>query len=90
MSMLHLERESLLLKNGVESHTFEVLENCKSEELNDKEVYYIKLFSTFNSEMGLNLTSGGCYCKMSDVTKLKISKAHVGKVLSKSSNKALS
>jgi hypothetical protein len=40
--------------------------------------------------MGLNLTSGGYYYEMSDETKLKISKAHTGKILSKEHREKLS
>lgn len=44
-------------KYGVDNFIFEVLEECKQEELNEKEQYWIKYFNTF--ENGYNLTLGG-------------------------------
>lgn len=35
----------------------EILEICKKEELNDREIFYIKYYNTFNN--GLNCTTGG-------------------------------
>lgn len=46
-------------KYGWDKHTFEIIDYCLPEELNDKEIYYIELFKCFNSEHGLNLKSGG-------------------------------
>jgi len=48
-----------LKRHGVKNHKFEILELVDSKLLNEKEVYYINLFKSFNSEFGLNLTSGG-------------------------------
>jgi len=68
-----------LKKYGWEAHKFEVLCECKEDELNDLEVYYIELYQSFNSKFGLNLQSGGSVGKHSEETKLKISKANTGK-----------
>ena len=38
---------------------FETIEECDESELNDKEVFYIEQFNTFNSDYGLNLCLGG-------------------------------
>lgn len=46
-------------KYGVNSHTFEVIEECEERELDEKEKYYIKKYDSFNTSHGLNLTSGG-------------------------------
>ena len=35
-------------KDGLESFTFELLEKCKSEELNEKEAFYIDLYNSYN------------------------------------------
>lgn len=52
---IHLYRA--IRKYGLENFSFEVLEECKVEELNEKEVYYIKLYNSFFE--GYNLTLGG-------------------------------
>ena len=46
-------------KYGVENHKFEVLEECKFEELVEKEIYYIKKYNSI--EEGLNVSRGGYY-----------------------------
>jgi group I intron endonuclease len=44
-------------KYGPENHTFEILEECTIEQLNEREIYWIKFFGSFKK--GLNLTEGG-------------------------------
>lgn len=44
-------------KYGLQNFKFEVLEECKVEELSQKEKYYIALYDTYNH--GYNSTSGG-------------------------------
>lgn len=44
-------------KYGIENFSFEVIEPCSPEELDDKEVYWIKYYDSFNN--GYNLTQGG-------------------------------
>lgn len=73
-----------LLKHGVESHIFEILETCEKEELNDKEIYYINFFNSFNNEMGLNLNGGGGNYKISDETKERMRISRIGRKLSES------
>lgn len=49
-------------KYGIENFKFYVLEECKSDELNDKEIAYIKKYNTFangNNGEGYNMTIGG-------------------------------
>lgn len=62
---LHLYRA--IRKYGVENFSFEVLEECKVSELNEKEKYYILLYKT-NTKDGYNNDSGGTGC--SHYTKL--------------------
>lgn len=38
----------------------EILEVCEPEELNEKEIYYVKLYDSFNN--GYNMTLGGGFC----------------------------
>ena len=44
-------------KHGKENFLFNILETCQENELNEKEIYYIDKYSTYNS--GYNLTIGG-------------------------------
>lgn len=44
-------------KYGLENFIFEVLEECSEPDLNDREMYWISFFNTFND--GYNLTPGG-------------------------------
>lgn len=67
------------VKYGANKHQFEILTQCKIEQLNELEKYYINLYQTFNSNFGLNLQSGGGNYKISEETKLKMSVAHSGK-----------
>ncbi len=60
-------------KNGWEAHSVEIIRECKKEELNYWEKYYVDLFQTFNTKHGLNLKDGGGnFVKFSDETKKKI------------------
>lgn len=44
-------------KYGIENFSFEILEECKIEELNDKEVYWINFYDSYRN--GYNQTIGG-------------------------------
>lgn len=44
-------------KYGLENFSFEVLEECEPNMLNEREIYYITLYDTFNN--GYNETTGG-------------------------------
>jgi len=56
----------------------EILEECKKEDLNDRETFYIKLYDTFNN--GLNCTTGGhSLFSRSDETKQKLRDINLGK-----------
>ena len=46
-------------KYGIDNFSFEVLEECTIEELNDKEIYWIKYFDSTNENKGYNLAPGG-------------------------------
>jgi len=72
-------------KYGADSFLIEVLENCTSEEeLNLREVFWIKKFSSFGDN-GYNLTEGGQGCngyRHSDDVKTHLSKVHKGRKFS--------
>ena len=44
-------------KYGVENFSFEVIEECSEEKLNEREIYWIKKYDSFHN--GYNLTPGG-------------------------------
>lgn len=49
-----------MAKYGWDAFAFEVLEECKPEELNDKEIYYINLHNTLYPN-GYNIEAGGIH-----------------------------
>lgn len=44
-------------KYGIENFSINILEECEKEKLNEREVYWIKFYDTYNN--GYNKTSGG-------------------------------
>lgn len=46
-------------KYGLDNFTFEVIEECSFDELNDKEIFYIDFYNSFNRDYGYNMTRGG-------------------------------
>ena len=46
-------------KYGIENFTFEVIEECDIDQLNDREIYWIAYYQANNCEKGYNLTIGG-------------------------------
>lgn len=77
-----------LVKYGWLKHKFEIICECDENQLNCLEIAYIKTFNSFNSEQGLNLTSGGHRGNLSEESKEKIGVANknnkycVGRILS--------
>lgn len=71
--------------NGVplelENLTFEILELCSVEELDDKEIYWIKYYDSYNN--GFNKTSGG-QRKRGEEKAHKVSKASKDRIIEKS------
>ena len=69
-------------KYGVEKHKFEIICQCNTFELNEKERFYQELFNTIDGRNGLNCqyvkTSTKKYVH-SDETKNKISSSNKGK-----------
>ena len=81
---------SSIKKYGVENHEFGVLMNCAINELNLWEMFYIKLFDSFDTEHGLNLTSGGDGAQHTEEAKSRIGKASKGRVASEETKAKLS
>ena len=48
-----------IMKYGLEHFSFEILEECSSEELSNREMFYISFYDSFNPEHGYNMTMGG-------------------------------
>lgn len=46
-------------KYGASSFKFEILEECKEEELNEREMFYINLYNSRDKKKGYNITEGG-------------------------------
>ncbi len=63
------------IKYGFDLHKFEIVCECLLEELNEKEIYYIKFYNSFDTEDGLNLRAGGQSGKLSkeSIDRIKIS-----------------
>ena len=47
-------------KYGISKFTFEIIEECQIEELNEREIYWITQYDSFNN--GYNMTLGGEAC----------------------------
>lgn len=76
-------------KYGLENFKFEVIEECSISYLNIKEIYYIEKYKSFIS--GFNLEAGGQANKTTSMeTRLKQSKAKIGKKLSTETRKKMS
>lgn len=64
-------------KYGKNNFKKEIIEECYSnEELNQKEVYYIKSFDSTNPKIGYNIELGGNAGPVSEKTRKKISQTH--------------
>lgn len=66
-------------KHGWPGHVVEVLQICEMHELDELEKHYIKVYDTFNTLHGMNLTEGGNRnTKVSDETRRKMRESHLG------------
>lgn len=69
---------------GEENFDISVVETCKnSEELDNREIYWIANLSSTNPEIGYNVKAGGNIFYHNTSTKSKISRIHKGKVSEK-------
>lgn len=67
-------------KYGIENFEFSIIELCDEKELNEKEIFYIELYDSFNK--GYNMTLGGksvCGYQHTEETKKKLSENRKGK-----------
>lgn len=65
--------------NGEENFTFDILEECTKEELNDREIYWIAYYESSNPKYGYNKTPGGDGINPTPEIREKISKANKGR-----------
>ena len=52
---------SALRKHGKEAFTYEVIEECDNDKLNEREIYWIAHYKSNIKEFGYNMTKGGKY-----------------------------
>ena len=64
---------------GINNFRFEIIEECTKEELNSLEHHWIKVFDSLQN--GYNLIDGGTQNRreLSDITRMRMSKAQLGK-----------
>ena len=68
-----------IVKYGKENFSIEQIDHAHSrEELDAKEIYWIKYYDSMNHNKGYNLRSGGNTCEFTDEVKKRISKSHIG------------
>lgn len=53
----HTALQAAFKKYGISNFSFEIIEECSKEELDEKEIYWIKFYDSYNN--GYNLTKGG-------------------------------
>lgn len=61
-------------KYGIENFTWDVLEQCSAEELNEREIYWIQYYHTWIEDVncnGYNINSGGNYRSRNSNEKIK-------------------
>ena len=86
---IHLQRA--WKKYGEQNFEFSIIEICDIEYLNEREIFWISHFDTYNN--GYNQTLGGEGCRghvLSDETREKIRVAAIGRVLSEETKQKLS
>lgn len=82
-SQLLLHRS--FLKYGIDIHTFEIIEECDRESLNNRERYWQDYYNCINPEKGLNLKLTNADDKpsiLSQESRDKLSKSSLGKTIS--------
>lgn len=82
-----------IIKYGVKSHIFEIIEECYETILNERERYWQDFYDVLNPEIGLNcrLTSTiNRSGKLSEETKIKISESNLGRICTDETRKKIS
>lgn len=66
-------------KYGESQFSFEIIEHCPVEHLDEREIYFIDKYNSTNRHLGYNIESGGNSNPMADETKSKIQESNRGK-----------
>lgn len=78
-------------KYGLDSFKIELIQECKIDELDDLEKFYIKKYNCCNEDHGYNMMYGGQkYRKFTQEVKEKMSRARKGKKLSEEHKRKIS
>lgn len=75
-------------KYGPKNHQFEIIEECEENQLDEREIHWIKFFNSV--EEGLNISEGGLGGKHNEETKQKMRKSALGRKLSKEAKEKIS
>lgn len=74
-----------------ENFSFEILELCTEDKLDEVEIKYIEMYDALNPEKGYNIEPGGNKNKhLSEETKQKLRESHLGKTMSEESRRKMS
>lgn len=74
-----------------ENFSFEILELCAEDRLDEIEIKYIEMYDALNPEKGYNIEPGGNKNKhLSEETKQKLRESHLGKTMSEESRRKMS
>ena len=77
-------------KYGVESHVFEIIEECEVDELKCRERYWQDFYDVLNGGLNLKLTECGEVKRVySEETRKRIGEAHKGRVVSEETKQKL-
>ena len=69
---------NIINTEGIENFTFEIVEHCKEDDLDSREMYYIKKHNTTNPLFGYNSQKGEKDKRMFKRTRKLMSKSHTG------------
>lgn len=76
-------------KHGLDSFKWEIIDHAENrDELNQKEVYWVKYYDSYNSKFGYNMTLGGDSIIFREEVKKKISETQKGRKITKAQSEA--
>lgn len=66
----------VMRKYGIDNFKFEEIEKCEIEKLNEREIFWISFYDSFNKKKGYNLTRGGKGNKLLNLDEDEIIKSY--------------